>query len=110
MFRINRQIPRCVLTWVMVIVASCYDVLCEPCDGFSNLLSVLLEFYVTLGGLLFGFWLSQWAGSFLSMLLDSLCISVSLCVSFLKISFLSPCSCVLSCLTVLSAYITQRST
>ena len=54
MFRIIRQIPRCVLTWVMVIVAFCYDVLCEPCDGFSDLLSVLLEFYVTLGG--FAFW------------------------------------------------------
>ena len=39
MFRINRQIPRCVLTWVMVVV------LCEPCDGFSDLPS--------LGGLLF---------------------------------------------------------
>ena len=44
LFRIIRQIPRCVLTWVMVIVAFCYDVLCEPCDGFSDLLSVLLEF------------------------------------------------------------------
>ena len=40
MFRINRQIPRCVLTWVMVVIAFCYDVLCEPCDGFSDLLSV----------------------------------------------------------------------
>ena len=55
MFRINRQIPRCVLTWVLVIVAFCYDMLYEPCDGFSNLLSVLLEFYATLGGLLFDF-------------------------------------------------------
>ena len=49
MFRINRQIPRCVLTWVSVIVAFCYDVLYEPCDGFSDLLSVLLAFNVTLG-------------------------------------------------------------
>ena len=53
MFHINRQIPRCVLTWVMVVIAFCYDVLCEPCDGFSDLLSVLLEFYATLGGLPF---------------------------------------------------------
>ena len=45
MFRINCRIPRCVLTWVMVIVAFCYDVFCEPCDGFSDLLSVLLEFF-----------------------------------------------------------------
>ena len=52
MFRINRQIPRCVLTWVLVIVAFCYDVLFEPCDEFSDLLSVLLEFYATLEGLL----------------------------------------------------------
>ena len=52
MFRINRQIPRCVLTWVMVVIAFCYDMLCEPCDGFSDLPSVLLEFYATLGGLL----------------------------------------------------------
>ena len=50
-----------------------------------------------------------WANS-LSMLLDSLCISVSSWVSFLKISSLSLCSCALSCLTALSAYITQRST
>ena len=40
MFCINRQIPRCVLTWVLVIVAFCYDMLYEPCDGFSDLLSV----------------------------------------------------------------------
>ena len=53
MFRINRQIPRCVLTWVMVVIAFCYDVLCESCDGFSDLPSVLSEFYATLGGLLF---------------------------------------------------------
>ena len=53
--------------------------------------------------------LCMWANS-LSMLLDSLCIRVSSCVSFIKISSLSPCSCALSCLTALSAYITQRST
>ena len=47
MFRINRQIPRCVLTWVMVVM------LCELCDGFSDLPLVLSGFYVTLGGLLF---------------------------------------------------------
>ena len=44
MLCMNRQIPRCVLTWVMVVIAFCYDVLCEPCDGFSDLPSVLLEF------------------------------------------------------------------
>ena len=55
MFHINHQIPRCVLTWVMVVIAFCYDVLCEPCDGFNDLPSVLLEFYATLGGLLFDF-------------------------------------------------------
>ena len=44
MFRINRQIPRCVLTWVLVIVAFCYDMVYELCDGFSDLLQVLLEF------------------------------------------------------------------
>ena len=57
------------LTWVMVVVAFCYDVLCEPCDGFSDLPSVLLEFffYATLGGLLFDLGFPQWAGSFLSM-------------------------------------------
>ena len=32
------------LTWVLVITAFCYDVLCEPCDGLSDLPSVLLEF------------------------------------------------------------------
>ena len=48
MFCLNRQIPRCVLTWVMVVVAFCYDVLCEPCDGFSDLPSVLLEFFFML--------------------------------------------------------------
>ena len=53
--------------------------------------------------------LCMWAYS-LSMLLDSLCISVSSCISFFKISSLSPCNCALSCLTALSAYITQRST
>ena len=55
MFGINRQIPRCVLTWVLVIVAFRYNVLYEPCDGFSDLLSVLLEFYATLEVLLFDF-------------------------------------------------------
>ena len=49
MFCINRQIPRCVLTWDLVIVAFCHDVLYEACDGFSDLLSVLLELYATLG-------------------------------------------------------------
>ena len=49
MFCINCQIPRCVLTWVLVIIAFCYDVLHEPCHGFSDLLPVLLEFYATLG-------------------------------------------------------------
>ena len=50
-----RQIPRCVLTWVLVVVAFCYDVLCEPCDGFSDLPLVLLgcsswnEFYLCFG-------------------------------------------------------------
>ena len=56
MFRINRQIPRCVcLPGFLVVVAFCYNVLYEPCDGFSDLLLVLLEFYATLGGLLFDF-------------------------------------------------------
>ena len=55
MFRINCQIPRCVLTWVMVDVAFCYDVLCEPCDGFSDLLSVLLEFLCYAWGFAFFF-------------------------------------------------------
>ena len=49
MFRINRQIPRCVLTWVMVVVAFCYNVLCEPCDGFSDLPSVCWNFMLHLG-------------------------------------------------------------
>ena len=57
MFRINCQIPRCVLTWVLVVIAFCHDVLYEPCDGFSDLLSVLLELYATLWGLLFNFYL-----------------------------------------------------
>ena len=55
------------LTWVLVVVAFCYDVLCEPCDGFSDLLSVCWDFHVTLGGLLFGLRFPQWTGSFLSM-------------------------------------------
>ena len=41
-------------TWVLVIVAFCYDVLCEPCDGFSDLLSVLLDFLCFTWG--FAFW------------------------------------------------------
>ena len=53
MFHINRQIPRCVLTWVMVVVAFCYDVLCEPCDGFSDLLSVLFGIFMLHLGLCF---------------------------------------------------------
>ena len=64
MFRINRQIPRCVLTWVMVVVAFCYDVLCEPCDGFSDLPSVLLEFLCYTWGFAFDLGFPQWAGSF----------------------------------------------
>ena len=69
-FRINRQIPRCVLTWVLVIIAFCYDVLCEPCDGFIDLLSVLLEFHANTWR--FAFWFlvlgfPQWVGSFLAM-------------------------------------------
>ena len=43
MFHINCQIPRCVLTWVSVVVAFCYDVLYEPCDGFSDSLPVMLH-------------------------------------------------------------------
>ena len=54
-FRVNRQIPRCVLTWVFGRHSLCYDVLHEPCAGFSDLLPVLLVFYATLGGLLFNF-------------------------------------------------------
>ena len=67
MFRINRQIPRCVLTWVMVVVAFCYDVLCEPCDGFSDLLSVLFGILCYTWGFAFHLGFPQWAGSFLSM-------------------------------------------
>ena len=48
MFHINHQIPRCVLTWVLVVIAFCYNMLYEPCDGFSDLLPVLLVFYATL--------------------------------------------------------------
>ena len=58
MFRINCQIPRCVLTWVSVIVAFCYDMLYELCDGFSDLLPVLLVFYATLWD--FCFLISYW--------------------------------------------------
>ena len=35
------------LTWVLVIIAFCYDVLCEPCDGFGDLPSVLLEIFMS---------------------------------------------------------------
>ena len=51
---INCQIPRCVLTWVLVVAAFCYDVLCEPCDGFSDFPSILLEFSCYTWG--FAFW------------------------------------------------------
>ena len=40
-----------VLTWAFV-VAFCYDMLYEPCDGFNDSLPVLLVFYGTLGVLL----------------------------------------------------------
>ena len=49
MFHINRQIPRCAYLGFSVIAAFCYDVLLEPCDGFSDLLPVLLVFYARLG-------------------------------------------------------------
>ena len=57
MFRINRQIPRCVLTWVMVVV------LCEPCDGFSDLPLVLSGFLCYTWGFAFdlGFCLGRGA-------------------------------------------------
>ena len=67
MFRINRQIPRCVLTWVLVFVAFCYDVLCKPCDGFSDLPSVFVGILCYTWGFAFGLRFPQWAGSFLSM-------------------------------------------
>ena len=54
------------LTWVLV--AFCYDVLCEPCDGFSDLLSVLLDFYASLVGLLFFLVLGSLSGLDLSCL------------------------------------------
>ena len=50
MFRINRQIPRCAYLGFSVVVAFCYDVVYELCDGFSDLLPVLLVFYATLWG------------------------------------------------------------
>ena len=59
MFCVNCQIPRCVLTWVFGCCSLCYNVLYEPCDGFSDLLPVLLVFYATLGGLLFNL-ISNW--------------------------------------------------
>ena len=43
MLRINRQIPRCAYLGFLVVVDFCYDVLLEPCDGFSDSLPVLLE-------------------------------------------------------------------
>ena len=49
MFRTNRQIPRCAYLGFSVVVAFCYDVLLEPCDGFSDSLPVLLVFYATHG-------------------------------------------------------------
>ena len=49
MFRINRQIPRCAYLGFPVIIAFCYNVLLEPCDGFSDSLPLLLVFYATLG-------------------------------------------------------------
>ena len=52
MFHITRQIPRCAYLGFSVVVAFCYDVLLESCDGFSDLLPVLLVFYATLGVLL----------------------------------------------------------
>ena len=57
MFRINRHIPRCVLTWVMVVV------LCEPCDGFSDLPLVLSGFLCYTWGFAFdlGFCLGRGA-------------------------------------------------
>ena len=36
----------------LVIVAFCYDVLSELCDGFSDFLPVLKVFYATLWGFL----------------------------------------------------------
>ena len=66
----------CAYLGFLVIVAFCYNVLYGPCDGFSDLLPVLLVFYATLGGLLFNFLMvfmflafkfSQWIGSFLAM-------------------------------------------
>ena len=52
MFCKNRQIPRYAYLGFSVVVAFCYDVLLEPCDGFSDFLPVLLVFYATLGVLL----------------------------------------------------------
>ena len=50
------------LTWVLVIVAFCYDVLCEPCDGFSDLPSVLFEFSCYTWGFAFDLRFSPWLG------------------------------------------------
>ena len=49
MLHINRQIPRCVVTWVLVVVVFCYDVVYKLCDGLSDLLHILLEFYASMG-------------------------------------------------------------
>ena len=49
MFRINCQLPRCAYLDFLIVVAFYYDVLLEPCDGFSDSLPVLLVFYATLG-------------------------------------------------------------
>ena len=41
------------LTWGLLVVAFCYDVVYELCDGLSDLLQVLLKFYVQMGVFLF---------------------------------------------------------
>ena len=64
--RINRQIPRCVLTWVLLIVAFCYDLVYELCGGLSDLPQFLLEFYIPMG--VFYFLTSALCFSFLSSL------------------------------------------
>ena len=61
-----------------VIVAFCYDMVYKLCDGFSDLLQVLLEFYASLGfafcfltsACVFSFKFSLWVGSFLAMFGD----------------------------------------
>ena len=64
MFHINCQVPKCVFTWVLVVVAFCYDMLYELCDDFSDLLPVLLVFYVTLRALLFNFYMVFYVSNF----------------------------------------------